>query len=169
MHHSSILGLAFPAISNLNHDPFFVTAYKQHALAENSFGFYLSQNGSELTLGGEDPKRISGQIEYHEINNSTGFWQVTGGTIFANGKKVAGVSAFETIIDSGTTIAYGPTEAVAKVWKTVNGTLFDEEQGLYSFSCEKSPKFAFNWGGKNFTISSKKYVLFFASLSVALR
>lgn len=39
-----ILGLAFPAISNLNQSPFFNTANKDGTVKSNQFGFFLASN-----------------------------------------------------------------------------------------------------------------------------
>ncbi|KAJ4477577.1 aspartic peptidase domain-containing protein [Lentinula lateritia] len=68
-----ILGLAFPAISNLDADPFFVNANSQGAVDSNDLGFYLASSGSELYLGGTNSDLYSGSIEYHDVDTSTGF------------------------------------------------------------------------------------------------
>ena len=44
-----LLGLAFPAISNLNHDPFFFTAVDQGTADEPVEG--AEQNGGEILVG----------------------------------------------------------------------------------------------------------------------
>ncbi|KIK55986.1 hypothetical protein GYMLUDRAFT_248204 [Collybiopsis luxurians FD-317 M1] len=153
-----ILGLAFPAISNLNADPFFVTANSQGAVSSNEFGFFLASSGSELFLGGTNSDLYSGDIEYHDVDTSTGFWQITGASIASGGTTA--VSGFETIIDSGTTIMYGPPDAVAQFYDSVNGaTLFDESEGFYSFPCDSVPDVSFNWGGDDFSISADNFNL----------
>ncbi|KAJ6630108.1 acid protease [Mycena sp. CBHHK59/15] len=119
-----ILGLAFPAISNLNENPFFNTADADGTVNANQFGFYLASSGSELYLGGTDSDKYNGDIEYQDVDTSTGFWQITGAT--AKVGSSTAVSGFETIIDSGTTIAYGPPSAVQSLWAQVPGSvLFD--------------------------------------------
>ena len=96
-----MLGLAFPAISNLNHNPFFNTAIQQRAVSQSVFGFKLAQTGSELFLGGTNNKLFYGSIEFHSVNPNSGFWQATGARVKANRRTIA--SGFETVIDSGTT------------------------------------------------------------------
>jgi len=93
--------MAFPAISNLKHDPFFNTATKQKAVSQSVFSFKLASNGSELFLGGTNNRLFSGNIEFHKVDSSTGFWQATGASLKVSGRTV--LRSFDTIIDSGTT------------------------------------------------------------------
>ncbi|KAJ7353337.1 acid protease [Mycena albidolilacea] len=149
-----ILGLAFPAISNMKQNPFFNTANEQGVVQNNQFGFFLASKGSELFLGGTDTEKYTGDLEFHDVDSSSGFWQVTG----ANAKVGDAVAAknFDTIIDSGTTIMYGPPAAVKKLYAAVDGSkLFDAENGYYSFPCDTPPKIAFNWGGEDWVISAE--------------
>ncbi|KAI0368282.1 acid protease [Pilatotrama ljubarskyi] len=149
-----LLGLAYPAISNLNENPFFNTAIEQNAVSEGVFGFKLASSGSELYLGGTDSKLYTGAIEYHDVDTSTGFWQITGAKAYVGSKAV--VSNFETIIDSGTTIMYGPPSAVKSLYASVSGAkVYDSENGYYSYPCNSPPTIAFSWGnGKKWTISA---------------
>ncbi|KAJ7854983.1 acid protease [Mycena olivaceomarginata] len=147
-----ILGMAYPSLSQLHHSPVFNTLYSNGAVKANRFGFYLAQSGSELYLGGIDTRKYSGKIETHSVNQAAGFWQLPGASAKV-GKSVA-VSGFQTVIDSGTTIMYGPPADVAKVYAKVPGSaVFDSNGGLYSFPCATPPQIAFNWGGKDWVIS----------------
>ncbi|KAF8823613.1 hypothetical protein HHX47_DHR9000085 [Lentinula edodes] len=153
-----ILGLAFPAISNLDADPFFVNANSQNAVDSNEFGFYLASSGSELYLGGANSDLYSGSIEYHDVDTSTGFWQISGASIASDGTTA--VSDFATIIDSGTTIMYGPPSAVKEFYAQVSGSkLYDSANGFYSFPCESAPEVSFSWGGDSFTVSADNFNL----------
>ncbi|KAI8993962.1 acid protease [Trametes punicea] len=153
-----LLGLAYPAISNLNESPFFNTAITQRAVPQGVFGFKLASSGSELYLGGTDSKLYSGSIEFHDVDTSTGFWQITGAQAYVGNK--AAVSGFETIIDSGTTIMYGPPSAVRTFYQRVSGSeLYDSENGYYSFPCNSPPSVSFSWGGKKWAISAANFNL----------
>ncbi|KAJ6554591.1 acid protease [Mycena capillaripes] len=148
-----ILGLAFPAISNLHQNPFFNTAVAAHTVRAGRFAFYLAATNSELFLGGVNANKFRGDIESHPIDTSTGFWQIPGASVKVG--PSAAVSNFETIIDSGTTIMYGPPAAVQAVYAKVPGSaLFDSVNGFYSFPCNAPPQISFNWGGRDWTISS---------------
>jgi cathepsin D len=123
-----ILGLAFPAISNMNENPFFNTANAQGTVEANQFGFFLASSGSELYLGGSNDAKYSGTPEFKKIDSSSGFWQITGAE--AKVGSSTAVSGFETIIDSGTTIMYGPPAAVKEVYAKVAGSaVFDSTNG----------------------------------------
>ncbi|OBZ67135.1 Aspartic protease [Grifola frondosa] len=81
-----LLGLAFPAISNLRHDPFFFTAVQQRTVPQGVFAFKLASTGSELYVGGTNSKLYMGDIEYHDVSSSDGFWQIGGGSAILNDK-----------------------------------------------------------------------------------
>ncbi|KAJ6478611.1 aspartic peptidase domain-containing protein [Mycena vitilis] len=107
-----LLELAFPALSSLGQNPFFASAIinKDESLKKNQFGFFLAATGSSLFLGGSDTSKYSEEPEFHGINRRSGFWQLTGATVKVDSTAV--VSSFETTIDSGTTLMYGPPDAV---------------------------------------------------------
>ncbi|KAI0823444.1 acid protease [Trametes gibbosa] len=153
-----LLGLAYPAISNLNKPPFFNTAVSQGTVDEGVFGFKLASAGSELYLGGTNSDHFSGSIEYHPVDTSTGFWQITGAKAYVG--STAAVTGFETIIDSGTTIMYGPPAAVKKLYAKVSGSaLFDSSNGYYSYPCKSPPSISFSWGGKQWAITADNFNL----------
>ncbi|KAI0692346.1 protease [Cerioporus squamosus] len=148
-----LLGLAFPAISNLNHDPFFFTAVSQKTAKEGRFAFKLDQSGSELFIGGTNADLYTGDIEYHDVSTSNGFWQIGGASVTVGGDSVA--DGFDTIIDSGSTIITAPVDAAKSFWAKVDGSdVYDEQQGLYSYPCDSAPEVAFSWGGKSWKISA---------------
>jgi cathepsin D len=94
-----ILGLGFSDLSNLPQSSFFKTAVNQKVVSQAAFGFKLASSGSELFLGGTNNELFSGDIEFHKVNPSTGFWQVPGASIKVDGQTI--VDSFETILDSG--------------------------------------------------------------------
>ena len=138
-------------------NPFFTSAVEQGTAKQHVFAFKLAHNGSELYVGGTNTAHYSGAIEYHNLSSHIGYWQIGGASAHVNGKTVANISAFQTIIDSGTTIMYGPPADVKKVYAAVPGSkLYDEESGLYSYPCNSTPAISFSWGGKWWGISSDK-------------
>ncbi|THG94139.1 hypothetical protein EW026_g7273 [Hermanssonia centrifuga] len=157
-----ILGLAWPAISNLGQNPVFNTAISQGKTTAGVFGFKLASSGSTLLLGGTDTSKYTGSIEYHSIDTSTGFWQATGAKAIA-GSKTA-VSGFDTIIDSGTTIMYGPPSAVKSFYAAIPGSaVYDSSEGYYSYPCNSLPTVGFSWGGKTWAITDANFNLGSAS------
>ncbi|KAH9917408.1 acid protease [Epithele typhae] len=153
-----LLGLAFPAISNLGQNPFFNTAIEQKAVSAGDFGFKLASSGSELYLGGTNNALYSGSIEYHDVDSSQGFWQLSGASALVGGN--AAVDNFETIIDSGTTLMYGPPSAVQTFYAAISGSgEYDSSQGEYYYSCDSPPNVAFSWGGQDWTITDANFNL----------
>ncbi|KIY49961.1 acid protease [Fistulina hepatica ATCC 64428] len=157
-----IMGLAFPSLSEMNASPFLQTARTQGTCHTGTFAFYLSTNGSELHLCGTNHRLYRGGIEYHNVTYMVdshgrkfpGFWQIGSASASLNGVRVNGT--FETIIDSGTTIMYGPPDAVAALYAQVHGSkLFEKDQGLYSFPCNAVPRLVFSWGGKDWHVSKE--------------
>ena len=62
-------------------------------------------------------------------------------------------SGFQTVIDSGTTIMYGPPAAVAAFYKNVPGAaLYDSANGFYSFPCNSSVQVALNFSDEIYAI-----------------
>ncbi|KAK7051797.1 acid protease [Favolaschia claudopus] len=146
-----ILGMAWPSISNLQQEPFFNKAIDSGAVKAGVFGLYLASSRSTLYLGGTDTSKYRGEIEYINIDNRGGFWRATGGEVKVGGSAV--VRNIDTIIDSGTTLMYGPPSLVAEIFAKVKGSrLFDKDNGYYSYPCNSPPTISFSWGGADWTI-----------------
>ncbi|TBU32075.1 protease [Dichomitus squalens] len=155
-----ILGLAFPAISNLKQNPFFFTAIANKSVEQHVFAFKLAANGSELYVGGTNTAHYSGSIEYHNVSSDIGYWEIGGASVHVDGETVSDIPEFETIIDSGTTIMYGPPADVKTVYDAVKGSkVYNEGDGLYSYPCDSPPALAFSWGGKSWTVSEANFNL----------
>jgi len=153
-----LIGLAFPALSNLRQNPFFVTASNEKAVPQSVFGMKLASSGSELYLGGTDSTLYTGSIEYHSLSSTNGFWQIGGASAIVNGNSV--VSGFQTIIDSGTTIMYGPPSSVQSFYAAIPGSkVFDSNNGYYSYPCNTPPTVAFSWGGQQWQMTSTNFNL----------
>ncbi|PCH37777.1 acid protease [Wolfiporia cocos MD-104 SS10] len=151
-----LMGMGWPALSQLDADPFFWTAIDQGAVSQGVFGFYLADSGSELYLGGTDSYYYTGDIEYYDLVSSAGYWQIGGASAIVNGETV--VSDIETIIDSGTTLMYGPPSAVEDFYSNIDGAQSIGD-GAYGIPCDSFPTIAFTWGGNTFTISSDAFNL----------
>jgi len=148
-----ILGLAFPAISVLNQSPWFITAHTEKKVKKNQFGFSLGTSGSELYLGGTNTAKYIGGLEFHNIDSSFGYWLVPGAS--AKVGSTTAISGFGTIIDSGTTLMYAPLKDAIAVYSQIPGAaFFDQANGIFEYTCNPQPKISFNWGGKDWVVSS---------------
>ncbi|KAI1794939.1 acid protease [Ganoderma leucocontextum] len=148
-----IMGMGLPALSNLQTTPFFYTAMQQGVVPDTTFAFKLAQSGSELTIGGTNSDSFTGDIEYHPLSSTIGYWIIGGGSVTVNGQAPSSISAFQTIIDSGSTLITAPTAAAEAFWQTVQGAN-QLEQGIYTFPCDSVPEVAFSWGGNSWSISA---------------
>ncbi|KAI0706790.1 protease [Cerioporus squamosus] len=148
-----ILGMAYPALSQFRQNPFFNSAKAQNSVKTGVFAFKLAKTGSELYLGGTNSQLYTGSIEYHSVTGS-GFWQIGSAKVLVGSKTV--VSSIQTVIDSGTTLIYGPPSQVQTFYKSIPGSqVYDAKNGFYSFPCNAVPSnVAFSWGGKSWTISA---------------
>ena len=50
---------------------------------------------------------------------------------------------------------FGPAADVKAIYDTVGGQVFDAKNGFFSFPCDSPPEIAFNWGRKDWAISSE--------------
>ena len=131
------------------------------------FAFKLASSGSTLFLGGTDTSKYTGAIEYHNIDRFTGFWQVPNAKSVVNSKTVN--TNFETLIDSGTTIMYGPPSAVKSFYAAIPGSaVFDSANGYYSYPCSSLPTVGFSWGSKTWAVTPAKYVRYLVSCVVRI-
>ncbi|TFY67566.1 hypothetical protein EVJ58_g1536 [Rhodofomes roseus] len=152
-----ILGMAYQKISNLAQPPFINQAKTQGSISSASFGMKLASSGSELYIGGTDTSLYKGAPEFHAVTGS-GYWQISGAKTMVNNKPVN--TGIQTIIDSGTTIMYGPPTAVQAFYKSIPGSsVYDSQNGYYQFPCNSLPTVAFSWGGKSWTVSTANFNL----------
>ena len=61
---------------------------EQGTVKEGVFGFRLADNGSELYLGGTNADFYTGELEYHPVDKTTGFWQLENAEARVNGATV---------------------------------------------------------------------------------
>ena len=123
---------------------------QQKAVPEGVFGFKLTSNDSELFIGGTNPSKFVGEIEYHPLT-SREFWAIGGANVSLDGRIVA--SGLDTIIDSGTTLMAAAPSVVNSFYANIEGSAFDAEFGFNTFPCDApTPEVAFNWGGQTWSI-----------------
>lgn len=148
--------MGYSTLSNLGAPTFFETAVKQGVVASPEFSFFLSANGSELYLGGTNSQLYTGDIEFHDVNTSPGYWKISGGSVGVP-SNAGVVSGIDTVVDSGTTLIYGPPNDVKNLWAAVPGAAaYDAEPGFYTYPCNQTLGVSFSWGGKNWSIPDEQ-------------
>eukprot|EP01091_Cochliopodium_minus_P016508 TRINITY_DN620_c0_g1_i1.p1 TRINITY_DN620_c0_g1~~TRINITY_DN620_c0_g1_i1.p1 ORF type:complete len:404 (-),score=109.29 TRINITY_DN620_c0_g1_i1:54-1232(-) len=118
-----ILGFAFQSISVDNVTPIWYNLISQNLVTTPSFSFWLSNNpagqagsGGELTLGGANPSRYTGQFTYVPLTSQT-YWE------FKLDDVRLGLNSFgwctngtcRAIADTGTSLIAGPANNILQL------------------------------------------------------
>jgi hypothetical protein len=155
-----ILGMAFPSISVSGITPVFTQLLEQGNLAAGQFAFYLpndSNEKGELTIGGFDPNRFTGDMDWVSLASET-YWEIMTDSIEINGKPVTKV--LNAIVDSGTSLIAGPVADVKALAATLGAK--PAMAGQYSIDCSaasSAPDIVVNIGGKAFNVPASKYII----------
>lgn len=168
-----LVGMAYPALSQLGVPPFFNTLWSEGRVAANSFSFRLAtQNSaaSELYLGGlNSAKYVAGTTGYTPVISQT-YWAINT-NVAVNGQAVSGLGTLAAIADTGTTLIVVsrlrfchraslcppssivlspqvPTADAQTFWASVPGAApYSGGGGYYTFPCNQAPKVTFQFPG----------------------
>lgn len=154
-----ILGLAFPILS-VNHVPTaFQNVVSQGLVDKAEFAFYLGSSTldkGELVLGGTDPAHYTGDFTYVNLKAAT-YWEISLDNMVVDGTSYAS-SGTSAIVDSGTSILTGPSDAVDAVAKKLGAKAFIE--GEYLIACDYTlPNLEFVIGGNTYSLSPEDYLI----------
>ncbi|KAM3512508.1 hypothetical protein MY11210_003851 [Beauveria gryllotalpidicola] len=146
-----LIGYAGKGGAALGENPFFFSLCASNALSECRFGLALRTDGTgQLHYGTVVKEEFVGELT---TLNRTGYWSVKGG-VTVDGNIIADNLNLAT--DSGTTVIFGPTSVVSKVYKAAGIKEVSTANGIEGhYSCSNSPAVGFNLGGKNFNIDPK--------------
>jgi hypothetical protein len=164
-----ILGLAWPSIAVDGVKPVFNEMMDQGLVSQNLFSFYMSSDpnsgdkGGELVFGGIDKAHYTGDLQYAPLITET-YWGVKlGGVKLGNNMQACGDSeGCLGIIDTGTSLLAGPTDAIKAINEKIGGKA--NAAGQYMIDCAKTtdgsmPDVTFTLGGHEFTLKPAEYVL----------
>lgn len=168
-----LMGMAFQQISQYNAPPVFQTLVKDNQVSQPIFGFTLGSSGSELFLGGEDPK-FSSKITYTPVT-TVGFWQITFDGISVGttnnsstnsrrkSSKPTKASSIDAIVDTGTTLVFGDTVNVKKFYDAIPGSKDASQtagEGFFTIPCSSVPdSITISIKGQSFPISKDTFSL----------
>lgn len=93
--------------------------YKAGALSNNMFSMCMAQNGGYLSIGGINNTYHSSEITYIPYYDYNRFYTVKLQDIIFNGQDLKMISYpdYYTVIDSGTTLSYLPSQLYDSVMK----------------------------------------------------
>jgi len=164
-----ILGMGYPEISVDGLVPVFDTLVKQSKVPQPVFAFWLDRNpdapeGGEITFGGIDPRRYSGDIAYAPVTKK-GYWQFKMDGVGAGSTQLGCKGGCQVIADTGTSLIAGPTEEIMDIQDRIGAK--PVIGGEYTIDCANItnlPPITFTIGGKNFTLKGEDYVLKISAL-----
>ncbi|XP_058859934.1 pepsin A-like [Acipenser ruthenus] len=159
-----IVGLAYPSIASGKATPLFDNMMSQHLVSQDLFSFYLNRIPSTgpqavLTFGGIDPSYYTGAIQWVPVTSQS-YWQVNVDSVKINGQVVACSSVCEAILDTGTSLMIGSSDAISSIMKMVGLSL--QSNGMYAASCDnldKMPDVVFTINGLDFPMPSYAYTM----------
>lgn len=154
-----ILGLSMASGAT---DNFIDSVKSDKALTSNIFSVDLNRasdgtNTGELTFGGTNSAKYSGDITYTSVDSSAGgHWAVPLDDMAYDGTK-AGVTGKLAYLDTGTSYAFGPSDDVAALHKLIPGAT-SEDGVTYTAPCDTDLPIALVFSGVNREISVKDWL-----------
>lgn len=150
--HDGLIGYAGQDGASLQDKPFVQALCDTGALSACRFGLALKTDGTgNLHYGTVATDEFSGELTTVQAQ---GLWSISG-DVTVDGNSI--VSQINIATDSGTTVIFGPTNTVSRVFKAAGITGKRTSSGNLEghYSCSKTPTVGFSIGGKNFNIDPK--------------
>ncbi|KAI0296947.1 acid protease [Multifurca ochricompacta] len=148
-----LLGMGFKSISDYHANPVFQTLVAQGQVKDAVFGFYLGQSGSELYIGGTNPKHYKGSFTYVDLTQE-GYWLTEFDGFTVGGKQIVGSTS--AITDTGTTLIIGDTASVGSIYAKIPGAK-PWNNGLYTIPCSFNTPVSITFGGTAFKIEPNTF------------
>ncbi|XP_006875054.1 PREDICTED: pepsin A-like [Chrysochloris asiatica] len=157
-----ILGLAYPDISSSGATPVFDNMWNQGLVSQDLFSVYLSSNdqsGSVVMFGGIDSSYYTGNLNWVPVS-SEGYWQITVDSITMNGETIACSGGCQAIVDTGTSLLSGPSNAIASIQGYIGASQDSNGQMVVSCSAISNlPDIVFTINGVQYPLPPSAYIL----------
>ncbi|KAK6031505.1 eukaryotic aspartyl protease [Ostertagia ostertagi] len=160
-----ILGMAWDSISSDNiRQPMDQIFANKTLCPEALFAFYMANDadtnthGGVMTLCGMDPSHYQGPIAWEPLT-AEDYWRINVRTISILEYTIA-YGPISAIVDTGTSLIAGPTDAVQLIHQTIGAYM--GERGQMRVDCSTIsllPPITFNIGGQDFTLYGSDYIL----------
>ncbi|KAF7351761.1 Aspartic protease [Mycena sanguinolenta] len=115
----------------------------------------------ELTLGGTDSTKFTGDITYTPKTTAslyTDYWGITVSSITYNGNSIG--SSASAIVDTGTTLIYRLAATAAyNSFLSASGGKTDSETGLATWTTLPTENFALTIGGVSFSLTPSQFTI----------
>jgi len=146
-----ILGLGWDTISVDGIPPVFKSMVDQHIIDQPVFSFLLGTSNNdegELLLGGIDNNAFEGEIVYQPLTK-LGYWQIEAKVLKSRDNKLA--ENQQVIIDSGTSLIAGPSDAVATFAEQIGAI---GVMGKYIVPCNANFDFTITIGSTDYALQA---------------
>ncbi|GAA5993315.1 hypothetical protein JCM11641_001454 [Rhodosporidiobolus odoratus] len=167
---SGILGLGWAQIASSRAVPLVQSLADNGTLPEQVFGFAFETHtfttasastapGGTLTIGGVDTSAYSGEINWIDIVQPAGYWQIPLEGVTVGGSDV-GVTDSGAVIDTGTTLIGMPSSAAEAIYAQIPNSQainLDGESGYYAIDCDASVNVTLQFGGQSYQIDENQF------------
>jgi len=158
-----IIGMGFRAMSQLNGPTFVDGLFRGGQISQPIFGLYLtpkSVGNAQLTLGGTDPSKYTGNINFLPVDARKPYWNVPFQSITVNGRP-SKVQPQVAVADSGTAGMIAPVGDAKAIYSLISPNIVVlDPRGAYGIKCTElaglNATITFMMGGKPYTIPSKE-------------
>ncbi|KAJ9479187.1 putative Saccharopepsin (putative) [Pseudozyma hubeiensis] len=153
-----LMGLARSELSNAGQPTPIDALYKEGKVQAPVMGYHLGRvadgyNDGEVTFGGVDPAKYTGNITEIDNVSTKGFWEAAIDQISVSGNDL-GLSGRTAILDTGTTLIVAPQSDADAVHAQIKGSKSDG-QGGYTIPCTTTDQVALTFGGTQFPIDTR--------------
>lgn len=153
-----LMGLARSELSNAGQPTPIDALYKEGKVQAPVMGYHLGRvadgyNDGEVTFGGVDPAKYTGNITEIDNVSTKGFWEAAIDAVSVSGTNL-GLNGRTAILDTGTTLIVAPQADADAVHAQIKGSKSDG-QGGYTIPCTTTAQVAFTFGGVEFPIDTR--------------
>jgi len=158
-----ILGMGYSTISSEGVQTVFNDMVSQLGISPQfSFNMNFFANGGsggELTLGGYDSSKFTGDLKYSPVTTQT-YWNLGLQSVTVNGQDT-GVQAQDAAIDTGTTLIVAPDADALAINQALNAQAVEGDGGIFAISCDTSslPAVTITFPGGSFDVPPSSYVM----------
>lgn len=165
---TGLLGMGFPALAVGGDIKTYWVANAIGRFKKPMFSFYLQHTnalangkiphttpGGVLTLGGVNKKFYKGEITYTDVQTPLKYWTIPLEEVKFNG-QVASNGTADAIIDTGTSLIYGPIDVISPFIKSIPGARLHDSS--YVVPCNTTATFSLKFSGREFTVPSKDFL-----------
>ncbi|XP_013911572.1 PREDICTED: cathepsin E-like [Thamnophis sirtalis] len=135
--------------------------FSKDVVQHNAFHLFRdgTNDGGELIFGGIDHSLYHGPIYWIPVSRKM-YWQIPLENVKIQGQIVACKNGCEAIVDSGTSLITGPLLDIKKLQAKIGAV--PSSSGEFLVDCRRLsslPSISFTFGQKEFTLTSKQYII----------